>query len=147
MLINKWLMLCYVLLCIQAVMKCKVAICWLQDKLLTWLKNKLQNLSDNGLELINVLPLPMEVWTGALVYTNCLKVSFLIVLIKILWMKLYIYRSFATRVSQLRIWHFWVTGIERNVYRCTFNRYSVLMQLTKLAAGEQLCRRRTHRKL
>jgi hypothetical protein len=57
------------------------------------------------------------------------------------------YRSFATRVSQLKIWHFWVIGIdkfalgsspycpdaprprvigiERNVCRCTFNRYSV----------------------
>ena len=56
------------------------------------------------------------------------------------------YRSFATRVSQLKIWHFWVTGIERNVCRCTFNRYSVIRQFAKLAAGEQLCRRCTHRK-
>ena len=32
------------------------------------------------------------------------------------------YRSFATRVSQLKIWHFLVTGIERNLCRCTFNR-------------------------
>jgi hypothetical protein len=29
-------------------------------------------------------------------------------------------RSFATRVSQLKSWHFWVTGIERNVCRSTF---------------------------
>ena len=42
---------------------------------------------------------------------------------------------------------FWVTGIERTVCRCTFNRYSVIMQFAKLAAGEQLCRRCTHRKL
>jgi hypothetical protein len=45
------------------------------------------------------------------------------------------YRSFATRVSQLQIWHFWVIGIERNVCRCTFNRYSVITQFAKLAAG------------
>jgi hypothetical protein len=38
------------------------------------------------------------------------------------------YRSFATRVSQLKIWHFWVTGTERNVCRCTFNRCSVITQ-------------------
>ena len=57
------------------------------------------------------------------------------------------YRSFATRVSQHKIWHFWVIGIERNVWRCTFNRYSVIRQFAKLAAGEQLCRRCTHRKL
>ena len=44
-------------------------------------------------------------------------------------------------------WHFWVIGIERNVWRCTFNRYSVITQFAKLAAGEQLCRRCTHRKL
>jgi hypothetical protein len=48
---------------------------------------------------------------------------------------------------QLKIWHFWVIGIERNVCRCTFNRYSVITQFAKLAAGEQLCRRCTHRKL
>jgi hypothetical protein len=58
-----------------------------------------------------------------------------------------IYRSFATRVWQLKIWHFWVPGIERNVCRCSFNRYSVITQFAKLAAGEQLCRRCTHRKL
>ena len=58
-----------------------------------------------------------------------------------------IYRSFATRVSQLKIWHFWVIGIGRNVCRCTFNRYSVITQFAKLAAGEQLCRRWTLRKL
>jgi hypothetical protein len=46
-----------------------------------------------------------------------------------------------------KFWHFWVTGIERNVCRFTFNRYSVITQLAKLAAGEQLCRRYTHRKL
>jgi len=38
-------------------------------------------------------------------------------------------------------------GIERNVCRCTFNRHSVITQFAKLAAGEQLCRRCTHRKL
>ena len=50
-------------------------------------------------------------------------------------------------LSELEIWHFWVIGIERNVCRCTFNRYSVITQFAKLAAGEQLCRRCTHRKL
>ena len=50
------------------------------------------------------------------------------------------YRSFATKVSQFKIWHFWVNGIERNACRCTFNRYSVITQFAKLAAGEQLCR-------
>jgi hypothetical protein len=43
--------------------------------------------------------------------------------------------------------HFLVTGMEGNVCRCTFNRYSVITEFTKLAAGEQLCRRYTHRKL
>jgi hypothetical protein len=57
------------------------------------------------------------------------------------------YRSFTTRVSQLKIWHFWVIGIERNVCRCTVNSYNVLTQFAKLAAGEQSCRCRTHRKL
>jgi hypothetical protein len=57
------------------------------------------------------------------------------------------YRSFATRASQLKIWHFWVIGIERNVCRCTFNRYSAMTQFAKLAAVEQLCHCCTHRKL
>jgi hypothetical protein len=42
---------------------------------------------------------------------------------------------------------FWVIDIETNVCRCNFNRYSVITQFAKLAAGEQLCRRCTHRKL
>ena len=57
------------------------------------------------------------------------------------------YRSFATRLSQLKIWHFWVIGIVRNVCRCTFNRHSVITQSAKLAAGEQLCHCCTYRKL
>ena len=57
------------------------------------------------------------------------------------------YRSLATRVSQPQIWHFLIIGTERNVCRCTFNRYSVMTQFAKLAAEEQLCRRCTHRKL
>jgi len=57
------------------------------------------------------------------------------------------YRSFATRLSQLKIWHFWVIGIGRNFCRCTFIRYSVITQSSKLAVGEQLCRLCTHRKL
>jgi len=57
------------------------------------------------------------------------------------------YRSFATSVSQLKTWHFLITGIERNVCRCTFNRYSVTTQFAKLAAGQQLCLHCTHRKL
>ena len=56
-------------------------------------------------------------------------------------------RSFATRVSQLKIWHFWITGTERNVWRCTLSRYSAITQFAKLATGEQFCRRCTHRKL
>jgi len=59
----------------------------------------------------------------------------------------YIYRLFATRVSQLKIWHFCIIGIERNVCRCTFNRFSVITQFAKLATGEQMCHRCTHRKL
>ena len=46
-----------------------------------------------------------------------------------------------------KLWHFLFTGIERNVCRCNFNRYSVITQFAKLAAGEQLCRRCTNRKL
>ena len=57
------------------------------------------------------------------------------------------FRLFATRMSQLKIWHFWVIGTERNVCRCTFIRHSVITLFAKLAAGEQLCRRCTHRKL
>jgi len=57
------------------------------------------------------------------------------------------YRSFATGVSQIKIWHFWVIGIERNVCGSTFNRYSTITQFAKVAAGEQLCRRCTRRKL
>jgi hypothetical protein len=47
-------------------------------------------------------------------------------------------------VSQLKIWHFLVIGIERKVCRCTLNRYIVITQFAKLAAGEQLCRRYTY---
>jgi len=36
------------------------------------------------------------------------------------------YRSFVTRVSELKIWHFLVIGIARNICRCTFNTYSVI---------------------
>ena len=55
--------------------------------------------------------------------------------------------KFATRVSQLKIWYFLVIGTEMNVCRRTFNRYSAITQFAKLAAGERLCRRCTHRKL
>jgi hypothetical protein len=58
------------------------------------------------------------------------------------------YRSFATRKcrnSQFGI--FVVIGMERNVCICTSNRYSVITQFAKLAAGEQLCRRCAHCKL
>ena len=58
-----------------------------------------------------------------------------------------IYGSFATRMSQLKMWYFLVIGTERNVCRCTFNRYSVITQFAKHAAGGQLCRRCTHRKV
>ena len=54
------------------------------------------------------------------------------------------YRSYATRVSQIKICNFGVTGVERNVCRCTFNRYSSITQFAKLAAGEQVCRRCTY---
>jgi hypothetical protein len=47
--------------------------------------------------------------------------------------------------KSVKIWHFLVTGIERNVCRCTFNRVSVITQFAKLAAGEQLCRRCTQK--
>ena len=57
------------------------------------------------------------------------------------------YRSLATRVSQLKIWHFLVNGTEINVFRRNFNRYSAIMQFQKLAAGEQSCHRCTHRQL
>ena len=42
-----------------------------------------------------------------------------------------IYRSFTTRVSQLKIWHFLVIGIGKNICRCTFNRYSVIVCKTR----------------
>jgi hypothetical protein len=58
-----------------------------------------------------------------------------------------IYSSLVKRVLQLKIWHFWVTGIERNVCKCTFNRLIFITRFAKLAPGEHLCRRCTHRKL
>jgi hypothetical protein len=42
---------------------------------------------------------------------------------------------------------FWVIAIEKNVCRCTFNRYSVITQFAELTAGQQLCRQFTHKKL
>ena len=57
------------------------------------------------------------------------------------------YCSFATRVSQLKIWHFWVIGIERNIWRCTLNSYSVITQFSKLVAGAQLFHHCTHRRV
>ena len=56
-----------------------------------------------------------------------------------------VYRSFATRMSQLKIWHFLVIGVERNVCRCTFNRNIVITQFAKLTVGEQLCCRCTQK--
>jgi len=58
-----------------------------------------------------------------------------------------LYRSFAARVSQLKTWHFLFIGTERNACRRTFNRYIVITQVAKLAAGDQLYRRHTRRKL
>jgi len=54
------------------------------------------------------------------------------------------YRPFAIRVSRHKMWHFCVIGIERNVCRCSLNRYN-LTQFANLSAGEQLCRRCTNR--
>jgi hypothetical protein len=45
------------------------------------------------------------------------------------------YRSYATRMSKLKICHFLIIGTERNVSRITFKRYSVITQFVKLAAG------------
>ena len=88
------------------------------------------------------------------IYGIYCKVGFLFVLLSTCFFffkgfptKTSVYRSFATRVSQLKIWHFWVTGIERNDCRCAFNSYCVITQSAKRAAGEQFCRRCTHRKL
>jgi hypothetical protein len=50
-------------------------------------------------------------------------------------------------LSQLKIWHFRVIGIERNVCRCTSNRYSVIMQFANLSDGKHLCHCCTHRQL
>jgi len=49
-----------------------------------------------------------------------------------------LYRSFATKASQPKILHFWVIGIERNVCRCTFNRYSVITQFVN-SPGDNNC--------
>jgi hypothetical protein len=57
------------------------------------------------------------------------------------------YRIPRRTLSQLEICHFWVIGIERNVCICTFNKYSVITQFAKLAAGEQLCLHCANRKL
>jgi hypothetical protein len=53
-----------------------------------------------------------------------------------------LYRSFVTKVSQIKIWNFFVISEERNVCRCPLNRYSVTKQFGKLVAGQQLCHRR-----
>jgi len=90
---------CYSLLCILAVIKCIVAICWCRDKLLMQLKDKPQNLSDDGWELINVLPRAVKAWTSTVVSTYCLEVSLFIVLIKTLWMKLFIYIHLSQEIN------------------------------------------------
>ena len=56
-------------------------------------------------------------------------------------------RSFATRVSQLKIWYFSLFGTGRNVCRRTFNKCSFITDFAKLAARVQLCRCCTRRKL
>ena len=53
----------------------------------------------DGWELINVLPLPVKAWTSTVVSTNCLKVSLLIVLIKTLWMELFIYINLSQEMN------------------------------------------------
>jgi hypothetical protein len=45
------------------------------------------------------------------------------------------YRLFATRVPQLKVWHFLVIGIKRNVCRCTFNGCGVITQFAKLESS------------
>jgi hypothetical protein len=57
------------------------------------------------------------------------------------------YSSFATRVSQLNFFAFLSYWCRKKRLQMHFNRYSVITQFAKLAAGEQLCRRCTHRKL
>ena len=58
------------------------------------------------------------------------------------------YRSFATTVSQFKIWHFFIYWCRKKRLQVHFffNRYSVVRQFAKLAAGEQFCRY-THTKL
>ena len=51
------------------------------------------------------------------------------------------YRSFATRVPQFKIWHFWVIGIQGNVCRCTFKGYSVITQFCKTRRWAAVCLR------
>ena len=58
------------------------------------------------------------------------------------------YRSFATRVSRLKILAFLsYCNIKKTFADALFKRYSGVMQFAKLAAGEQVCRHCTHGKL
>jgi len=57
-------------------------------------------------------------------------------------MSLFCDKSVTTKnLALLSYWY------RKKVCKCTFNRYSVIMQFAKVAAGEQFCRRCTHRKL
>ena len=57
-----------------------------------------------------------------------------------------IYRSFATRVSQLNKFGIFFSYCYRKK-RLQMHLYSVITQFAKLAAGQHLCRRCTHSKL
>jgi hypothetical protein len=50
-------------------------------------------------------------------------------------------------VSQLKIWHFLIIGIEKKKFADALLTGIVSTQFEKFAAGEQLRRRCTHRKL
>jgi hypothetical protein len=56
------------------------------------------------------------------------------------------YRSFSTRVSQLKIWHFELL-VKKETLADALSTGCVITQFAKLAAGEQLCRLCTYREL
>ena len=99
------------------------------------------------------LDLPIGVWNMTFKYLS-LSLSLSLLFFVLVFstctvssdLQAYIYRWFATRMTQYSIWHFWAVDIEV-MWRCNFDSYGVMVLVTKLNARRQLCRLHTPNKI
>ena len=86
--------------------------------------------------MITVLPLPMKACTSTMVSTYSLKVSLLIVLIKILWMKLFIY----IHLSQEMNAYCNSSGVQENLVNSKLvnSEYHIIQSMTFLSIANRI---------